>query len=345
MAVALEATPTTGTKVLAFLGWVRQARLPWIPIIIMSIVVICAIFAPFIAPHDPSADGIDLKNKKRPPAMFGGESVSKTVVDEVELGKGNVLISLKNAQKIDSNAQIGDEVSVVKKQGGTFTFPLGTDRLGRDMLSRLVYGARTSATISLVALGAGAVIGTVLGLIAGYKGGLVDTTIMRITDAAMGFPTILAAMIIVTILGAGVLNIILAIMVTVWARFSRMIRGEVLNVRNRDFVMVARITGVSGPVILWRHIFPNVLNTLLIIATLLVGQTILLEASLSFLGLGLEPGAAAWGLMVAEGRDVLIDMWWLALFPGLVITAVVMAFNYFGDWLRDTLDPKLRRMG
>ncbi|MDP6496077.1 MAG: hypothetical protein QGI09_11875, partial [Dehalococcoidia bacterium] len=203
MAVALEATPTTGTKVLAFLGWVRQARLPWIPIIIMSIVVICAIFAPFIAPHDPSADGIDLKNKKRPPAMFGGESVLKTVVDEVELGKGNVLISLEEAQKIDSNAQLGDEVSIVKELGGTFTYPLGTDRLGRDMLSRLIYGARTSATISLVALGAGAVIGTILGLIAGYKGGWIDTVIMRITDAAMGFPTILAAMIIVTILGAG----------------------------------------------------------------------------------------------------------------------------------------------
>jgi peptide/nickel transport system permease protein len=345
LAVALEKTTTNGSKVWAFLRQVKQARLPWLPIIIMSVVVICAIFAPLLAPHDPGADGIDLPNKKRPPALFSGEFVTKTVAEDVPLGKGNELITLKRAQKIDPEARIGGTVDEVKKQGGTFTFPLGTDRLGRDMLSRLIYGARTSATISLVALGAGAVIGTILGLIAGYKGGWIDTVIMRITDAAMGFPTILAAMIIVTILGAGILNIVLAIMVTVWARFSRMIRGEVLNVRNRDFVMVARITGVSGPVILWRHIFPNVVNTLLIIATLLVGQTILLEASLSFLGLGLEPGAAAWGLMVAEGRDVLIDMWWLALFPGLVITAVVMAFNYFGDWLRDTLDPKLRRMG
>ena len=345
MAAVLETTTTNGSKISAFLGKVRQARLPWMPMIVMAVVIISAIFAPFLAPHDPGRDGIDLLNKKRPPIFVGDRTTSKTVVESVELGKGNVLISLGDAQKIDSGAQLGDEVLIVERKGGTIKFPLGTDRLGRDMLSRLIYGARTSVKISLFALGAGAVIGTVLGLISGYKGGWVDTVIMRVTDAAMGFPTILAAMIIVTILGAGMWNIILAIMVTVWARFSRMIRGEVLNVRNRDFVMVARITGVSGPVILWRHIFPNVVNTLLIIATLLVGQTILLEASLSFLGLGLEPGAAAWGLMVAEGRDVLIDMWWLALFPGLVITAVVMAFNYFGDWLRDTLDPKLRRMG
>ncbi len=307
----------------------------------MSLVVICAIFAPFLAPHDPK--DINVLNKKRPPAFIGAETTVKTVVEEVDLGKGSIHISLKDAQGIKGDAAVGDQVTVVKRQGGSLKFPLGTDRLGRDMLSRLIFGARTSATISLVALGAGALIGTVMGLISGYAGRSVDTVIMRLTDAAMGFPTILAAMIIVTILGAGMGNIILAIMVTVWARFSRMIRGEVLSVRNRDFVLVARITGVSPPMILWRHIFPNVVNTLLIIATLLVGQTILLEASLSFLGLGLEPGSAAWGLMVAEGRDVLIAMWWLALLPGIVITAVVMAFNIFGDWLRDTLDPKLRR--
>lgn len=278
--------------VLETVGKVRRARLPWVPIFIMLVVVFFALFAPFVAPHDPT--DIDMPNRKLAP-------------------------------------------------GQDWTFPLGTDRLGRDMLSRLIYGARTSAFISLVALGAGAVVGTTLGLISGYAGRWVDTVIMRATDAAMGFPTILAAMIIVTILGAGMGNIILAIAVTVWARFSRMIRGEVLQVRNRDFVLAARITGVSPATIIWRHIFPNVVNTLLIILTLLVGQTILLEASLSFLGLGLAPGSPAWGLMVAEGRDFLVSMWWLSLLPGLVITMVVMAFNFFGDWLRDTLDPKLRR--
>ncbi|NQW22507.1 MAG: ABC transporter permease [SAR202 cluster bacterium] len=273
-------------------GKILRARLPWAPIIIMAVVVICAIFAPLLAPHDPT--DIDIGVRKLAP-------------------------------------------------GENWSYPLGTDRLGRDMLSRLIYGARTSAFISLVALGAGAVVGTTVGLVSGYAGKWTDTILMRITDAAMGFPTILAAMIIVTILGAGIANIILAIAVTVWARFARMIRGEVLQVRNRDFVLAARITGVSPVMIIWRHIFPNVINTLLIILTLLVGQTILLEASLSFLGLGLAPGASAWGLMVAEGRDYLISMWWLSLLPGLVITMVVMAFNFFGDWLRDTLDPKLRR--
>jgi len=295
MAAAYEGAATglfSISTLLEAAGKVRRARLPWIPIIIMLVVVICALFAPFLAPHDPT--DIDMPNRKLAP-------------------------------------------------GEDWTFPLGTDRLGRDMLSRLIYGARTSAFISLVALGAGAVIGTALGLISGYAGRWVDTVIMRATDAAMGFPTILAAMIIVTILGAGIENIILAIALTVWARFSRMIRGEVLRVKHLDFVLAARITGVPPVVIIWRHIFPNVVNTLLIILTLLVGQTILLEASLSFLGLGLAPGASAWGLMVAEGRDFLVSMWWLALMPGLVITMVVMAFNFFGDWLRDTLDPKLRR--
>jgi peptide/nickel transport system permease protein len=260
---------------------------------IMATVVVCAAFAPWLTPYDPTE--IDMESRKLPP-------------------------------------------------GAEWSHPLGTDRLGRDMLSRLIYGARTSAFISLVALGVGASVGTLLGLISGYAGRWVDALIMRLTDAAMGFPSILAAMIIVTVLGAGIGSVILAITITVWARFSRMIRGDVLNVKNRDFVMAARIAGVSPPVIMRRHIFPNVTNTLLIMLSLLLGQTILLEASLSFLGLGLAPGAAAWGLMVAEGRDYLVSMWWLALFPGLAITMVVMAFNFFGDWLRDSLDPKLRRL-
>jgi len=228
--------------------------------------------------------------------------------------------------------------------GKTWSNPLGTDIMGRDMLSRLIHGARTSVSISLVALGIGATVGTTVGLISGYAGGWIGAFLQRVTDAAMGFPTVLAAMIVVTILGAGMGNIVLAIAITVWARFSRMIRGEVLSVKERDFVTLARIAGVSPLVIIRRHIFPNVVNTLLIIMTLLVGQTILLEASLSFLGLGLPPGAPAWGIMVAEGRDYLLSVWWLSLLPGLVITMVVMAFNFFGDWLRDTLDPKLRRI-
>jgi peptide/nickel transport system permease protein len=224
------------------------------------------------------------------------------------------------------------------------TDPLGTDILGRDMLSRLIYGARTAVFISLIALATGAFVGTVLGLIAGIRPGVLDILISQAADANLGFPTILVAMIVVTILGSGIGNIILAVALTVWARFARMIRGEVLGIKELDFVTSARIAGVSMPTVLVRHIFPNTVNTLMGVTSLSVGQVILLEASLSFLGLGLPPGAPAWGIMVSEGRGVILDAWWLALFPGLAITAVVLAFNFFGDWLRDVLDPKLRRI-
>jgi len=226
----------------------------------------------------------------------------------------------------------------------SWNHPLGTDVMGRDMLARLIYGAQTTLKISLVALGAGALVGTILGLISGYMGRWTDTLIMRAADAALGFPTILVAMIIVTLLGAGIMNIIAAVGLTVWARFTRMIRGDVLSIKELDFVTLAHIAGVSPTVIIVRHLFPNVVNTMMVITSLLVGNVILTEASLSFLGLGLAPGEAAWGIMVAEGRSVILSLWWLSLFPGLAITVVVAAFNFFGDWLRDTLDPKLRRI-
>jgi peptide/nickel transport system permease protein len=207
--------------------------------------------------------------------------------------------------------------------------PLGTDVLGRDMLSRLIYGARTSVQISVIALALGAVIGTLVGLVSGYWGGWTDAVLIRITDAALGFPTILLALVVVVIMDAGATTIILAVLLTVWARFARMIRGDVLTVKGYDFVTLARITGVSSPVILWRHIFPNIANTLMVITSLMVGQIILLEAALSYLGLGLAPGYPAWGIMVAEGQDVILDVWWLFLFPGLAITIIVLAFNFF----------------
>ena len=268
-------------------------KLPWIPIVIKVVLVICAVFAPLLAPHDPLE--IDLLNSRMAP-------------------------------------------------GEDWSYPLGTDIMGRDMLSRMIYGAQTAAKISMLALVVGMVVGTFWGLWAGYKGGWLDTIIMRFADAALGFPTILAALIVVVILGSGIEAIVLAMLITVWARFARMIRGDVLAVKDQDFVTLARITGVSTPVIIWRHIFPNTVNTLMVVTSILVGQVILLEAALSFLGLGLEPGAAAWGIMVAEGRTVILQMWWLALFPGVAITILVLALNFFGDWLRDSLDPKLRRL-
>jgi peptide/nickel transport system permease protein len=268
-------------------------RLPWIPVLIVATLLICAAFSPLLAPHDPT------------------------------------LISM-----LDSKIAPGEDLK----------YPLGTDIMGRDMLSRIIYGARTSVFISLVALGAGALVGTVVGLVAGFREGWFDALTMRTADAALGFPTILVAMVIVVLMGAGIESIILAVILTVWARFARMIRGDVLSIKNLDFVTFARIAGVPMPVIIWRHIFPNTVNTLLIITSLQVGQVILLEASLSFLGLGLPVGEPAWGIMVSEGKAVILDVWWLSLLPGVAITAVVLAFNFFGDWMRDALDPKLRRL-
>ena len=269
-----------------------EKRLPWIPIAVLLVLLACAAFANWLAPHDPTS--LNVINSKLAP--------------------------------FESSEH-----------------PLGTDVLGRDMLSRLIYGARTTVQISVIALALGAVIGTVIGLVSGYWGGWADALLMRITDAALGFPTILLALVVVVIMNPGPPAIILAVLLTVWARFARMVRGDVLTVKGYDFVTLARITGVKAPVILWRHIFPNVANTLMVITSLMVGQIILLEAALSFLGLGLSPGAPAWGIMVAEGQEVILDVWWLSLFPGVAITAVVLAFNFFGDWLRDYLDPKLRR--
>ena len=278
------------------LGQLRQQvggyRLPWLPILIFTVMLICAAFAPLLAPHDTT--GLNILERNISP-------------------------------------------------GETADHLLGTDTLGRDVLSRLIFGARTTVIISLVALGTGGVVGTLLGLFSGYLGGWVDVVIMRITDAALGFPTILVALVIAVILDAGMEVIILAVALTVWARFARMIRGDVLAVKTQDFVTLARIDGVSTPILILRHIFPNVVNTLMVITSLLVGQVILLEAALSFLGLGLAPGSPSWGIMVAEGKEVILDVWWLSLFPGLAITIVVLAFNFFGDWLRDTLDPKLRQ--
>ena len=221
---------------------------------------------------------------------------------------------------------------------------LGTDGLGKDVLSRLIFGARTIMKVTVPSMVVAILVGTTVGLVAGYAGKWVDSVLMRITDAVMGFPSILVALLIVSLVGTGLMPVLVAVTATTWARFARMIRGEVLSNRDRDFVVLARISGVPPAMIIWRHLFPNVVNTLMVITSITVGQVILLVASLSFLGLGLKPGEAAWGVMVAEGRDYISGSgWWLSLFPGVLITVVVMAFNLLGDWMRDFLDPKLRR--
>ena len=230
------------------------------------------------------------------------------------------------------------------QEGGSAKHLLGTDLLGRDLFSRLVYGARVSLTVAAFALLSGGLIGLAVGIIAGYLGGRVDSILMRVVDATLTFPTILIALLLAVSLGAGLRTIVIAITVIIWARFARVVRGEVLGVRARDFVSLARVHGCSSLRIMLVHIVPNVMNTFMVLLTLHIGFVIIVEASLSFLGAGIPPPTPSWGQMVADGRSHIASAWWLAVMPGAAIMLVVLAFNLFGDWLRDWLDPRLRQV-
>ena len=227
---------------------------------------------------------------------------------------------------------------------GTWTYILGADTIGRDMLSRLFYGARISLMVMAFSLIFGTIIGTALGLIAGYFGGLVDEVIMRLVDIFLGLPFVLVAMVLALVLGTSLTTMIIVLAVLTWAGFVRNVRGEVLSLRERDYVALARIAGASLPRILLMHILPGVINTVLVIATLRSGQLILAESFLSFLGAGIPPPTPTWGAMIADGRNYLRDAWWISFFPGLAIFLTVMALNFLGDWLRDKLDPRLRQL-
>jgi len=230
------------------------------------------------------------------------------------------------------------------EQGGSLAHPLGTDPMGRDLLTRLIYGARVSLLVGFLGLFLGGGVGAALGLIAGYAGGRVDTFLMRLTDTTLSFPIILLAILFVVILGSSLMIVVCAIALVLWARFARVIRGEVLSIRERDFVAQARIAGSSPRRIILVHLLPNVLNTLVVLLSLQVGWVIIVEASLSFLGAGVPPPTPTWGSMIAEGRNYIASAWWVSFFPGLAILVTVLAFNLFGDWLRDALDPTLRQL-
>ena len=230
------------------------------------------------------------------------------------------------------------------EQGGSMRHVLGTDPMGRDLLTRMLYGARVSLLVGILALFVGGGLGATLGMIAGYVGGRVDGFLMRVADTTLAFPIILLAILLVVILGGSLITVVIAVALVLWARYARVIRGEVLSLRERDFVAQARIAGCSSGRIILVHIFPNVLNTLVVLLSLQVGWVIIVEASLSFLGAGVPPPTPTWGSMIAEGRDYIASAWWLSFFPGLAILVTVLAFNRFGDWLRDALDPTMRQL-
>ena len=232
----------------------------------------------------------------------------------------------------------------VWQEGGTWEHPLGTDALGRDLGTRLMYGGRVSLMVAMLTLLIGGGIGTAIGLISGFFGGRVDAVLMRSADSTLAFPIILFAILLVVAIGPNMANVVIAIALVLWARYARVIRGEVLALRERDFIARARVSGCSNLRIIFFHLFPNTVNTLLVLLTLQVGWVIIVEASLSFLGAGIPPPTPAWGSMVSSGREYVDTAWWVSALPGIAIMLTVVAFNLFGDWLRDTLDPKLRQV-
>jgi peptide/nickel transport system permease protein len=215
--------------------------------------------------------------------------------------------------------------------GADPAFPLGTDYLGRDLLSRLIYGARTSLSVGVSAVTLAGVLGVPLGLVAGYFGGVVDTVVMRLADAQLAFPPIVLAIGILTIVSSGVLTIVVVLGIIGWVQYARVIRGQTLSLREREFVLAARVLGAQSPRILARHVLPNALGPVLVIATVNVSAMILAEASLSFLGVGVRPPTPAWGSMLSEGRDVFRVAWWTAVFPGVAIAWTVVGVNLLSD--------------
>ena len=283
-------------KLRKFYKKLRDLPLLWVSILLV-VLVIPAIFAPIIAPHDPYEG--DIANRLDVPVWY---------------------------------------------EGGSWDHILGTDRQGRDLLSRLIYGSRIAMFVSMTALLISATIGTTLGLLSGWYGGWVDHIIQRIVDIKSSIPAILLALIFVSIFGPSIFIAISIIAIFLWNRYTRLIRAETLSLRNQDFVARARVNGATTTRIILKHILPNVGNTLIVLATLEVGTVIILESTLSFLGVGIPRPIPAWGVMVSDGRNYLAVAWWIAILPGVGIFLTVLSLNLFGDWLRDHLDPKLRQV-
>jgi peptide/nickel transport system permease protein len=268
-----------------------------IPSVILLLLVLTAIFAPWLAPYDPIKTS--MRERLLPPFFI---------------------------------------------EGGSTAHLLGTDSIGRDVLSRVIHGARVSLSVSLLVIAITASIGTILGIIAGYLGGRTDNVLMRVTDVSLSFPAILIAILLAVSIGPGFWTVVLALSILGWAPYARLIRGESLKLREADFVAQARVIGTSPIRIMVRHVFPNIINPLIVIMTLSIGMVILTEAALSYLGAGIPPPTPSWGSMVNDGRNLIDTAWWISLFPGIAIGLVVLSGNFLGDWIRDKIDPRLRRL-
>jgi peptide/nickel transport system permease protein len=281
-------------KKLAF----RLRAAPLIPLGILALLVLTALFADLLAPHDPTIG--NLRHRYRPP---------------------------------------------VWQERGSMEYILGTDHMGRDVLSRIIFGSRISLIVATVAVFVAGIIGTTLGILSGFRGGWVDQAVMRLTDAWLALPAVSFAILLAVLVRPSEWNIAIILGAVYWTRYARVIRGEVLSLKERDFVRLAVVAGCSKINIMWTHILPNIANSAIVLATLQLGVAIIAEATLSFLGVGVAPPQPAWGLMLSEGKaGLMAGYWWLSVIPGLCIMLVVLAANLLGDWFRVWSDPQLRQL-
>ena len=287
----------------------RRARLGLVGFAVLLIITLAAIFAPWVAPHDPYAGSLDVS--RRCPAFTTCPS-------------------------------LGGSFARTGPTQGTTEYLLGTDVNGRDILSRIIFAARISLIVGVTAVAIGGSVGVVAGLLSGYYGGNLDAFIMRVADIQLAFPFILLAIAIIAVLGGGLVNVIVVLGIGSWVPYARVVRGQVLSARNQEYVLAARTIGASDVTVLFRHILPNVITPAIIIATFGMAAAIIGEATLSFLGVGIQAPTPTWGNMLADGRAYVASAWWLATFPGLAIMLTVLSINVIGDWLRDFLDPRLR---
>jgi peptide/nickel transport system permease protein len=240
---------------------------------------------------------------------------------------------------------LGDRlVPPIGMEGSRRGHPLGTDRLGRDTLSRLLHGAQISLAVSVVGISLTGTLGSFIGLLAGFLGGWVDTLLMRLVDISLSLPGILIAVLLSVVFEPSFTNVIIVVVFLLWPSYARLIRGETLSLKHQEFVALARVAGCSNLTIMFRHIVPNLAPSILVLATLHVGYVIVLEAALSFLGVGIPPPTPSWGVMVADGRGLIEQAWWVSILPGIAILVTVLSLNILGDWVRDRLDPKLRQV-
>mgnify|MGYP000949367973 CR=1 FL=1 len=289
----------------------RRARLGMAGIVILAIIALAAVSAPLIAPHDP---------------YQGSLNVSRV------------------CPAFTTCPNLGGSFARNTASQGTLEYPLGTDPNGRDVLSRIIYAAQISLLVGVTAVVIGGTVGVVAGLVSGYYGGWADSVIMRIADIQLAFPFILLAIAIIAVLGGGLLNVIIVLGIGSWVPYARIVRGQVLSAKNQEYVLAAQTIGARDAAILFRHVLPNVITPAIIIATFGVAAAIIGEATLSFLGVGIQAPTPTWGNMLADGRAYVSSAWWLATFPGLAIMLTVLSINVIGDWLRDYLDPRLRNL-